>query len=319
MKLPSWADSLRPLQVSAIQDIISAFQHTNIVILEAPTGSGKTLIADFVRQAYNERTLYSCSSISLQHQFLRDFPDAKLLKGRSNYPTFDHPERFRSKFNRVTCADCDKKQDSSGDWVCHQCSDVHKCPYELAKADAIRSDLCCVNTHYFLYECNYVGTMRNRDLVIVDECDLLEETLLSFIQVNIIPKQVEKYALPKPSKKTVQDSWIEWSGVCYESLKRQLSNANKSLSDYPTLHEIRESKSLSNLVGDFARLLDSDNGLVSGNWVYDGYGDGHIVFKPISVAPYGYQYLWRHGRKWLLMSATVISADELAKSLGIGG
>jgi Rad3-related DNA helicase len=319
MKLPVWAPTIRPNQVTALQGILDAYNSTDVVILEAPTGAGKTLIADLVRQSLNSRTIYSCSSISLQHQFLRDFPTAALLKGRSNYPTLDHPKQFTAKFSqKVSCADCDKKRDSEGDWECHQCSSVYRCPYELAKSEAVRSDLVCLNTHYFLYECNYSGAMRNRDLVIVDECDLLEEILLSFIQVSISPKQIEHYALPRPSKKTVQQSWIEWSGECYASLQSQLKRLERILSPYPTLTEIRELKSLNNLCGDFARLVNRENGLESGNWVYDGYGEGHIIFKPISVAPYGNQYLWQWGKRWLLMSATIISADELATSLGIG-
>jgi Rad3-related DNA helicase len=319
LSLPAWAPELRLQQVSAIQTIIEQFNHTNVVILEAPTGSGKTLIADQVMQALECRTLYSCSSISLQHQFLRDFPSATLLKGRSNYPTLDHPERFNSKFStsRITCADCNKKRDSEGNWECNQCSDVHQCPYELAKSEAVRSDLTCVNTHYFLYECNYVGALRNRDLVVVDECDTLEDTLLSFIQVHITPKQIEKYDLPKPDRKTVEASWIEWSTICHDLVKRQLSQLTRTIPDYPTLAQIREQRSLSSLAGDFGRLLSPVSGLGSGNWVYDGYGEGHIIFKPISVSSYGNQYLWRHGKKWLLMSATVISAEELAGRLGL--
>jgi Rad3-related DNA helicase len=58
-------------------------------------------------------------------------------------------------------------------------------------------------------------------------------------------------------------------------------------------------------------------------WVYTGEGgrrdkDGLAVsFKPSRVDKFGDQ-LWRHGRKWLLMSATVISSQEMLDSLGYG-
>ena len=102
------------------------------------------------------------------------------------------------------------------------------------------------------------------------------------------------------------------------TLKSQLIQFKRSTSEFPTLTEIRELRAITNLCGDFQRLLDVETGLRSGNWVYDGYGEGYVVFKPISVAPYGNTYLWRHGKRFLLMSATIISADELAASLGIG-
>ena len=159
--------------------------------------------------------------------------------------------------------------------------------------------------------------MRNRDLVVIDEADVLEDILLQFIQVSISPKQVETYALPKPDKKTVQESWVEWCGVCYDSLSEQCKEIKRTIPEFPSVVEIRALKSISTLVADFARLTDAVNGLGSGNWVYDGYRENYINFKPISVAPYAHQYLWQHGYKWLLMSATIISADELARSLGL--
>ena len=97
--LPSWVQDLRPQQIQAAERIVDAFQEHDVVVLDAPTGSGKTLIADIVRRMVAARTVYCCSSIQLQRQFTEDFPYAKQLMGRSNYvpvwPKWDE-----------TCADC---------------------------------------------------------------------------------------------------------------------------------------------------------------------------------------------------------------------
>ena len=47
MNLPSWVKEIRPLQGSATDQIVDAFNTgSKVVMLDAPTGSGKTLIGD---------------------------------------------------------------------------------------------------------------------------------------------------------------------------------------------------------------------------------------------------------------------------------
>ena len=52
------------------------------------------------------------------------------------------------------------------------------------------------------------------------------------------------------------------------------------------------------------------------NWVYQG-SDADIRFKPVRVDGLAEGLLWRHGRRHLLMSGTVISPQNLAETLGI--
>lgn len=318
MKLPSWAGTIRPQQVLAVQQVLEAFQSgEKVVILDAPTGTGKTLIADMVRQEISRRSVYLCSSISLQEQFLRDFPEAAVIKGRSNYPTLDYPDRFahRNPSLSLTCADCNKHKTVDDLWKCYWCSEVSSCPYEMAKSTALRSPFVCANSSYYCYETNYVGTLRGRDLVIVDEADTLEQVLMGFIQVHITPKQIKDYHLPTPEKKTVVSTWLPWAEESYAILKDIQSKRAGSL--FENLAEIKEQKRIANLLSSFSRLLDNDTGISDGNWVYDGYKNDSIIFKPITVAPYAEDYFFRHGERFLLMSATIISDKEICRSLGI--
>lgn len=318
MRLPSWAPSLRPLQLTAIEDILEAFNTSEVVFLEAPTGSGKTLIAEMIRQELNARSIYLCSSLSLQDQFMRDFPEAALIKGRSNYPTLDYPERFNNNnsFSQLSCADCDKRKLSDG-WSCHWCSSVTECAYERAKAAALRSPLVCANSYYWLYECNYVGTLSHRDLVIVDEVDTLESVMMSFVEVSITEYRMKEFGLPYPGLKTVMSSWVQWAEECYEIVKKIRTDNQQSMFDTPDLRVLRKNRRLGTFIGDLKRLLDPDYGLSQGNWIYDGYRENNVVFKPITIAPYAEEYLWRHSKKFLMMSATILSELELATSLGL--
>lgn len=159
MKLPDWVDEVRPWQKIAVAQIMDAFEHYDVVVLDAPTGSGKTLIAEMVRQKLNARAVYCCTNINLQEQFCRDFEYASLLKGRSNYL----PEGIEDDdWAGATCADCSKPG-------CNLCVSELTCPYEVAKSAAIRSRLVVLNTAYFLTEANGPGRFSGRDLVVVDE------------------------------------------------------------------------------------------------------------------------------------------------------
>lgn len=168
--LPGWVEEWREEQRRAVRDVVDGFESgCSVVVLDAPTGSGKTLIAETVRRIQGIMgCVYICHSKSLQDQFVKDFPYAKVVKGRSNYL----PESDLSRAMGVSCADCNKrpKDDSSCDW----CVSVHRCPYEVAKHEGLSSPLTCLNTSYWLTECNGPGRFSGRDLVVIDECDTLE-------------------------------------------------------------------------------------------------------------------------------------------------
>ena len=332
--LPEWATELRPLQVTAIEQAESAFQDGNdIVVLEAPTGTGKTLIADIIRQVVSPRALYLCSSLPLQDQFAKDFPEAVILRGRSNYPTADYPEKFTAKYDQLSAADCVKSKEclpacgncdvSTEEPVSHclWCHPVRDCPYESAKLAAIRSNLVCSNTYYFLYEANFSGALSNRGLVIVDECDTLETILMSFVEFHIGERTATKYGIQSPKTKTStakSNDWIEWAKLSQEKIEDTLAAAKSRSMGSNDVKKWREVSSLERLSGGFQRLNNNDTGLAQGGWVFTGYREGDITFKPVEVAPYAQEYLWKHGKKWLLMSATVISTDVMMKSLGVG-
>jgi Rad3-related DNA helicase len=286
-------------------------------MLDAPTGSGKTLIAELVRQSLDARALYLCSSIALQTQFHRDFPYSTILKGRTNYPTLDSPNI--SKLNagdctkvRTTLPACFECTDDSPDAMhCRWCHPVTQCPYEIAKSQAIRSPLVCTNIQYFLYEANYVGNLPlNRQLIIVDEADTLEDVMMSFVEVSVTARKAKEYGIEPPAKKTVESSWVEWAIEAEAKLR-----AHKVIGD--GIDAIRARSAHKRLLDNVKRLNDPLTGLVGGGWVYTGYDKGDIAFKPVTIDSLTRDYLFRHSPRWLLMSATTISFPIFAETLGL--
>ncbi len=338
MNLPIWAPSLRSHQQSAIDSITAEFESgSDVVMLDAPTGAGKTLIAELVRQNLNARALYLCTTLALQDQFCRDFPEAALLRGRSNYPVLD------IRIPGITAADCTKRRitfdkckapcpgcspfdcECRGDCMhetqrlmhCQWCHPVVACPYEVAKYEAVQAELVCTNVAYFLYESNYIGALRDRrTLVIVDEADMLEEQLLKFCTLSISERQQREFGIAVPERKTVRESWIEWAEATHQHLTGILP-AYKCAPNERDIRRLRRQRTVQQLHADIALLTDPDEGLATDNWVYTSYERGLIEFKPIRVDALAHSRLWRHAPRFLLMSATMISFAAISETLGI--
>lgn len=183
-----------------------------------------------------------------------------------------------------------------------------ECPYEQAKNAALKSSLAVLNTSYFLSECNGPGRFSRGGLVIADECDDLENQLLKHVEVTISERRLKQYGLGVPRFVTKEESWIEWAEHAHEVVRAQ----RPRLRDTTDIQAIREQKRHTLLV---EKLRGLKEGLAAGEFIYVG-DRQHVGFKPVTVSGFGQDKLWQHGDKWLLMSATVISADELLESLG---
>lgn len=331
MKLPEWADSLRPDQESAINDIVEAFRTTDIVILEAPTGSGKTLIAEGVRQHLGLRTVYVCSSIELQHQFMRDFPYAKLILGRTNYTPLD------ASNPAIDCGDCNIQKEGS----CSSCSDLSStgphcpwchpislCPYKVAKQEAIKAPLVCTNISYFLHETVYGPNSFKGRFIVIDESDTLEKAFINFIELSLTSFDILTWKLGYPTLITKEEAWLEWCSNSSQKLSKirdSLDAKQRELEPNSSnaILTLKQLNRVTSVLSKLTVLLDPNKGIPSGNWVYAGEKagkvkkTGSVLFKPIYVAPYIEDLLWKHGLKFLLMSATIISPQIYSKSLGL--
>lgn len=294
--LPDWVQEIRPHQSDAIEQIREEFARgKEVVVLDAPTGSGKTLIGDVVRQELGGRGLYVCSDKGLQDQFLVDFPDSRVLKGRSNYLP---QKRIRLAGEMVTCDDCTGRN-------CPYCLDVVECPYIVARGQAMRADTAVLNSAYFLAEANGPGKFAGRELVVIDEADTLEPALMRWVEVRVGGGRVRSMGLRVPGKGTHQRTIVKW-------VRGQLIPALGA--EYTFETDPKKKRTIQRQVGQLNKFVQSwSQGDV---WIRDNVGDDYLIMKPVEVAPFGKDAVWRHGRKFLLMSASVISAQMMLDGLG---
>lgn len=344
-EIPDKFSSFRSHQIPAIEQIVNLFKAGyKVVILEAPTGTGKTLISESVRRLVHRSGLYTCTTKTLQNQVLSDFDYAKVLKGRSNYPTADNPTITAEVCTKQAavlpaCPKCpgwekgaswDEQSDSWDDETleegpetglhCHFCHPIHACAYERAKAEALSAPLAILNSAYLLAEGNGPGKFSKQDFVILDEADMLESELMSYVEVTLSQQRRDRLYVGEPKFITKEDSWVEWIQ------NKVIPAVNGELADLRHRLKVEGHKpKIIKAINSTSRLRASLDWLVRPTeegdvnltgWVLNKY-NGDLTFKPVRVADYAQELLWSHSKKFLLMSATVVSPEQMAADLGL--
>jgi len=289
--------------------------------------SGKTLIIAAVQKLLKERFQYNCINKGLQAQVMEDFAYdlygkefAVELKGRANYKTLRYPN---SPF--INCSFCTAGKETHCRWCCDGscnpgnvtdskgniiCFAKSRCPYRVQKARTLGADLAVVNTALFLNEANFVGGLSGWDWVVFDEADRLEGALMDFIQLEITERWIDRLGLNPPARKTVEEAWIEWAR---DKAKPKVDEELKKLQNQYGIEDMRRQQELERMQSKLDFFLRE---VAVTKWVFLA-EDDHWTFKPVSVYRYADRYLWRHGKRFILMSATIVSPDEMAHSLGI--
>lgn len=130
-----------PHQRETVGAILQAFgDGRRVVILSAPTGSGKTIIAAAVAKLLETRSLTMVHTLALQDQYRRTASWAEIGKGKSNYPCGfpDTPRRafVRQRLGRTppfNAEDCDE-------YVGCDNADPDGCDYFRALGRAAQAD-----------------------------------------------------------------------------------------------------------------------------------------------------------------------------------
>src|SRR5215471_11786315 len=268
--LPLKFESFYRQQIEAVAKANEYFDAgERFVFLDAPTGTGKTVMGEAIGRMVADRRQYMCTTKSLQDQFVDDFPYACLLKGRANYPTGIYPKRFHPDDNfgtHLSCGECTYTKDKPS---CKWCVSKARCPYEIAKRDALHAELAVINTAYFLAEANGVGRLAgwSNSLIIVDEADTLESQLMNYVSVDISERRRIKYKLPLVDHGTSKGSWAEW-------LDMAIAKLMKTAEQYTIVSgDVREIREFNYLVDTINKLRFIRGGLDDGYWVYDGAGN----------------------------------------------
>jgi Rad3-related DNA helicase len=336
-------------------------------VIEAPTGMGKSIIG-MVAGKLTGKTTYLVHSRMLQTQLNDDFTEVPILWGKGNYPCmggegYSYSNSNSNSNSNSTVLSSPRSSDlvdtgasgasklgvyskpggySVGDGeedvrvMCdccthgkgHPCKSFMICEYRTAKRMAQESQLRVLNYDYFLSEANHVGKFSGSDLVIVDEADSLEDTLVGHIRIEMSERMIARLKIGYPKWKTgaAKDgvkSWKDWAVRAQTGLKRVEQGMQAKVDSYEYIYcteqvdvikQLGRVTAMLNKLGMFLRHVDE-------KWLYEEtsnkYGKG-IMFRPVWLEEaLADEFMWRHGKKFVLMSATFHKPHILSKLLGI--
>ena len=289
----------REHQIAALQRILATKKR--FVIVEGPTGTGKSAIATGLQKIADAKMLYVVHTRQLQDQLETDFPYAKVLKGRRNYiPPYARLGQ--------TCADCEKTKQHK---QCSLCRDS-LCPYEVAKKALLASSFGIINGALFLTEANYVGRLPEVgwDWTVFDEGEQLEDALMGFVEVRVSKKVVRDLRLLPPELKTKWQSWVPWA----QETSKRIANYIQ-LQQLEPKEERRLERTADNLA-NFAASVDENRPWINCS-PRDTWYEGPWIFKPVMVSEFADQFVWQHGKRFLIMSATILSVEQWCRDLGV--
>lgn len=324
---------VRPGQEKAINTIIDSFESgKKYFILEAGTGVGKSAVASTVA-TYVEKHILPKDAISigsnilttqklLQEQYQKDFPQINSLKSSSNYTCTFHKKQNCNESRKML-----QTTDRSSPFF-KRCA--FKCVYKQAKEKYINDPHGVTNFSYFLTETRYSGKLPKKTLLVIDEAHNAPEALSKFIEVTFSDRFAKSFVgitLPETITSGMFVRWVK--NEYYPKLASKVKEFNRGLEKYASVKSRMQggefsklSRQIEILTGHEQKVLTFISLYDKENWVMtevpaEDRSSRKVEFKPIDVAPYAEDYLYRMGQFVILMSATIVDIDKFAKISGI--
>lgn len=288
---------VREGQREALEMIAAAYDSgKRFVIIEAPTGSGKSGIAKAVTQAFGGYIL--TPQKMLTRQYVEGFPDIAELRGRANYECKTHG------------TDCDTGAHLQvSDGACEGC------PYRAAKEIFCDARSSTANFAYFLTEKQFVGDIQPRPALVLDEAHNTEAEILKLIQFDVGPTKAMNLGI-RFENVLGGDEAQEWvRETLLSSAEADHEAARDDLRLYPrdkkVLKRSKASDDFLRRVQFFARQRDI------ADWLLWSDLEGFHA-RPLSATKYAEDKLFSAAEKLVvILSATILDFKSFREGLGI--
>ncbi|WP_115863187.1 helicase C-terminal domain-containing protein [Halorussus litoreus] len=325
------APSYRGNQRDALSSISEAFDGgKDVVLVRAPTGSGKSLLARAIagcarrpdEAAPSDATgaYYTTPQVSQLDDVAADelLDDLKIIRGKRNYSCI-LPGETDTPVDRAPCAR-EKGYD---------CSVKHRCPYFSDRAIASNRDIAAMTLAYFMRTAGS-EVFRKRDVVVVDEAHGLAEWAEMYATIDLHPGTVPVWDdLNVPD---VGEAGLDRTVRFAERLQNVCRRRKDDLIAQQELdpHEAAERDRLQELIGELDWFVEDYRDTESATtWVVDqqrggassgdgeGGGGGPITIKPMNPERYLAHTVWDRGNKFALLSATILSKEAFCRQVGL--
>ncbi|WP_436902785.1 helicase C-terminal domain-containing protein [Halovenus halobia] len=313
------APSYRGAQEQALADIRDAFEAGNdVVLVRAPTGSGKSLLARAVAgcgarpsEVGPEEPIgsyYTTPQVSQLDDVASDplLEDLNIIRGKNNYSCI-LPGETDTPVNQAPCA---RERE-------FDCQVKHRCPYFSDRSIAANREIAAMTLAYFMQTAGS-DVFGQRDVVVIDEAHGLGEWAEMYAAIELGPATIPPWEDVKPDVIDGLDDAAEYAEylttICDRGLDGLRGNAEL------TPEEVAKRDQLTKLRTDLNWFLEDYRDPESATtWVVDQHGDAGApaTIKPVNPERYLKHTVWDRGKKFLLLSATILSRDSFCAGVGL--
>ncbi|MBB6647486.1 helicase C-terminal domain-containing protein [Halobellus ruber] len=318
------APQFRGRQKRALADIRDAFAAgNNVVLVRAPTGTGKSLLAraiagaaattEEVAPADATGAYYTTPQVSQLDDVATDplLDDLNVIRGKSNYTCILNGETD-TPVDRAPCAR------RAG----FDCSVRHRCPYFSDRSIASNRAIAAMTLAYFMQTAGS-EVFRKRDVVVIDEAHGLAEWAEMYATVELAPQTVPVWdEVGIPDVTAADDDPVERTIRFAETLEGVCKRASDDLTGTPELspEEAARRDRLQELRSELTWFVaDARDPESPTTWVVDqpdGEG-GPITIKPLDPARYLHHTVWDRGNAFALLSATILNKEAFCRGVGL--
>lgn len=313
------AETYRGAQRHALDDIRAAFEAGNdIVLVRAPTGSGKSLLARAIagcaRRAGEAEpgqsigAYYTTPQVSQLDDVATDplLDDLSVIRGKGNYSCV-LPGETTTPVDRAPCA-----RETGFD-----CPVKHRCPYFSDRDLAANRPIAAMTLAYFMQTAGS-EVFGQRDVLVIDEAHGLADWAEMYATIELGPDTVPVWDRTPAPEVTGVDGAIEYA----DTLASVCDRKRHELQREPELNatETAARDRLAELVGDLTWFVtDARDPESATTWITDQHGgDGSaLTIKPMNPERYLTHTVWDRAASFALLSATILNKDAFCRQTGL--
>lgn len=302
-------------QRELIEKIINTFNSgKKHIILNAPTGWGKSVIAYSIISYYNNGYILT-SQKCLQEQYHRDL-DIPYILGKANYKCKEN--------SSLTCA-------------MGMCKGIYangcklNCTYRVYKDRAFDSSIMNMNYNYFLSinssttsETGMEASIPHRNLMVLDECHNLENELIKKCSLQLSDTFLYELGIQEhiPDVSESEDNMFIWLfNTIRPRLLEQYLYYRNLIRQYNVFRMSREFKKAAYKLDAITKtlsLIDEINlQRKEGQKIIINFSNEKLEFKLLYANRLFNTYISTVCDKFLHMSATILDKSDYCRNLGI--
>ncbi len=311
------APSYRGNQREALRDIRAAFEAGNdVVLVRAPTGSGKSLLARAICGAARTAeeaepkqatgAYYTTPQVSQLDDVAENalLSDLQVIRGKGNY-TCILPTEENTKVNRAPCVR------ERG----YDCSVKHRCPYFSDRAIASNRAIAAMTLAYFMQTAGS-EVFRTRDVCVIDEAHGLAEWAEMYATIDLNPRTVPMWDdLDVP-----EIASLDRAARYAESLSQTCARRKDDLlaREELTPEEAAERDRLQELTSELDWFVkDVRDPESPTTWAIDQSEDRSLSIKPMNPERYLSHTVWKRANRFALLSATILNKEAFCRGVGL--